>query len=300
MPHWLPHATPLSCAFVLAACSVYSDPPRDPPIAGPGAGGDSALPSAGSGGSSGAHDGGNPNSGSTSAGGGGEADAGSPSSEGGSDAGGSGFEGGAGGAPAVDPSDSLIDDFEDQNLTIEKKGGRDGLWYLFNDGTTGSAGPSPLVCSPLVDAPAALGSQGMHITATGFTSWGSGLGADFRLGRMVYDGSKYSGVRFWARVGAGKNTRHRLQLADGTTDPLGGKCDPASDAAVGEKCADHFGMDQVFTTTWSQYEVPFSALDQAGWGKGAAELDKTTLYGVQIIAQANQQVDLWLDQLEFF
>jgi hypothetical protein len=194
----------------------------------------------------------------------------------------------------------LIDDFEDQNLTIERTDGRDGLWYLFNDGTTGSAGPSPLVCSPLVDAPAALGSQGMHITATGFTSWGSGLGADFRLGRMVYDGSKYSGVRFWARVGAGKNTRHRLQLADGTTDPLGEKCDPASDAAVGEKCADHFGMDLVFTTTWLQYEVPFSELDQAGWGKAAAALDTTTLYGVQIIAQPNQQVDLWLDQLEFF
>jgi hypothetical protein len=126
------------------------------------------------------------------------------------------------------------------------------------------------------------------------------LGVDFRAGKKVYDGSKHTGIRFWARVGEGKNKLHRLQLSDGTTDALGGKCNPAVDAPEGEKCEDHFGTNQTFTTTWTQYVIPFSELSQVGWGNAAAELDKTTLYGMQITAKAKLEVDLWLDQIEFF
>jgi hypothetical protein len=207
--------------------------------------------------------------------------------------------GGAGGGPVTAPGD-LLDGFEDEDLTLEQSGGRGGVWYLFDDGTAGSVGPSPLVTSKVVDAPAALGLFGLHITASGFSGYGSGLGVDFKAGKKAYDASKYSGVRFWARVGEGKNTRHRLQLVDATTDKLGGKCNPSLDAPEGEKCDDHFGKNLVLTTDWTLYVVPFSDLSQIGWGLPGASLDKATLYGLQLTAKPKLDVDLWLDQIEFF
>jgi hypothetical protein len=208
--------------------------------------------------------------------------------------------GGSGGGPVAPPAGDLLDGFEDDDLTVEPSDGRSGVWYLFDDGTVGTAGPAPLICGKLVDAPAGLGSYAMHVTATGFTGWGSGLGVDFRAGKKPYDASLMSGVRFWARVGENKNTRHRVQLVDATTDVLGGKCNAATTAVDGEKCDDHFGKNLTFTTTWTLYVLPFSELSQIGWGKSAPALDKTALYGLQVTAKAKLEVDLWLDQVEFF
>jgi hypothetical protein len=206
---------------------------------------------------------------------------------------------GAGGSP-VTPAGDLLDGFEDEDLTLEQTSGRGGVWYLFDDGTVGTLGPTPLVCSLLVAAPPELGQYGMHVTASGFTSFGTGLGVDFRAGKKPYDGSKLSGIRFWARVGDGKNTRHRLQIADATTDKAGGKCNPAADAPNGAKCDDHFGINKTFTSSWASYVIRFDELSQIGWGNAGPALDKTTLYGLQVTAKAKLEVDLWLDQIEFF
>src|SRR5689334_18602727 len=126
--------------------------------------------------------------------------------------------------------------------------------------------PTPLVCSPLTDAPAELGMYGMHITATGFSEYGSGLGVDFRAGKKLYDASKYTGIRFWAKVGAGKNTRHRVQIADINTDPAGKLCDPEGTPEEGTKCEDHFGAEYQFTTAWKQYTLEFAEATQLDWG----------------------------------
>ncbi len=206
---------------------------------------------------------------------------------------------GSAGSPATGTGD-LLDGFEDEDLTLEQNAGRGGVWYLFNDATVGTAGPTPLVCSPLTGAPADLGGYAMHITATGFTGFGSGLGVDFRAGKKVYDASKFTGIRFWAKVGVGKNTKHRVQIADATTDVAGGKCNAAANAPNGEKCDDHFGFNATFTTSWAQYVLRFDQLAQIGWGTPAPALTKTAVYGLQVTAKAKLEVDLWLDQIEFF
>jgi hypothetical protein len=214
-----------------------------------------------------------------------------------------GHPGGAGGSAGTGPiggAGDLLDGFEDEDLTLEQTSGRGGVWYAFDDGTVGKTGPVPLASSPLSGAPAALGAYGMHITATGFTGWGSGLGVDFRAGKKVYDASKFNGIRFWARVGDAKNTHHRVQLADATTDKAGGKCNAAVTAPDGEKCDDHFGINETFTTSWAQYVIRFDELTQIGWGNPAPALDKAALFGLQITAKAKLEVDLWLDQIEFF
>lgn len=315
----------LSALTITSACSVYSSDLLN--AAGGGAGGGSGLggtghaggigggssgaggkPVANMAGNSGSDDtaagesaGGSPDGGaagvpSTGRGGGGTAAGGTAAIAGSSGSGGTAGVAGSGGAGGPD----LVDGFEDNDLTLEQTSGRGGVWYLFDDATVGTTGPKPLACSPLTGAPAALGMYAMHITATGFTGFGSGLGVDFRAGKKVYDASKFTGIRFWAKVGVGKNTKHRVQIADATTDAAGGKCNPAATAPNGEKCSDHFGVDETFTTSWVQYIVPFDQMTQLGWGTPAPAITKTALYGLQVTAKPKLEVDLWLDQIEFF
>lgn len=207
--------------------------------------------------------------------------------------------GGAGTGGTGTVTAGLLDGFEDEDLTLEQVDGRGGVWYLVGDGTTGTVAPSPLVCTPNSGAPVDLGGYAMHITATGFTGSGSLLGADLRNKKLVYNATKFTGIRFWAKVGTGKNTKHRVQISDSTTDAAGAKCVPASTVAT-EKCDDHFGMNMTFTTAWAQYTIPFAEMEQLGWGKPAAAITKTALYGFQVTAKPKMDVDLWLDQIEFF
>jgi hypothetical protein len=260
----------------------------------PSDGGDGGeAPDPGNAGKGGVANGGSPTGGAGTAGVGGSATGGTGGSVGGGTAGTAGSGGTASGP-------DLVDGFEDEDLTLEQTDGRGGVWYLVGDGTVGTVGPDPLVCSPNSGAPVDLGGFAMHITATGFTGSGSILGADLRNLKKVYDASRFTGIRFWAKVGVGKNTKHRVQLADATTDKAGGKCNPAATAVAAEKCDDHFGFAATFTTSWAQYSITFKQMTQLGWGKAGTALDKAALYGLQFTAKPNLAVDLWLDQIEFF
>jgi len=207
----------------------------------------------------------------------------------------------AGGGTGAMLPPNLLDDFEDGDIYIAAVGLRTGIWFRYDDGTKGATGPTPLVCSRLVGAPSALGDYAIHVTASGFSDWGSGLGADFILGREVYDISRYSGIRFWARATEGKNLEHRIQISDTTTDATGGKCNPAPDAPNSKRCGNHFGKTVMLTTRWARYEVRFAAMTQApGWGLTEPALDTAHVYGIQVTTRAMADVDFWLDQLEFF
>lgn len=206
---------------------------------------------------------------------------------------------GSGGGPVGNLD--LIDDFEDKNISIEPNSGRSGVWYAFGDSTTGTLAPDPLVTTALTGVPEALtetlGVYGLHVTATGWSSTGSGLGFDFRAGKKVYDASKYVGFRFWAKGVTGKNTKHRVQISDVTTDAAGAKC---KDTANATKCGNHFGAALKLTTAWTQYSFAFADLTQIdGWGNTAEAIDPKQVYGFQITAGISLDVDIWVDQFEF-
>jgi hypothetical protein len=241
-----------------------------------------------------------PTAGSSAVGGsGGGGAGGSSAGSSGAAAAGSAGTAGSGGTDVGTPlNPNLIDGFEDDNLTLQRSDDRGGQWYLFNDGTAGKAGPSPLACSPLVGAPAELGRLAMHVTASGFSAWGSGLGADFRAGKREYDASAFVGVRFWAKIGQGSTAFHRLQLVDANSDKAGEKCDGTATAPEGQKCGDHFGIDVRLTTSWTLHEVEFADLDQLGFGLPAPRVDSARLFGLQFTAAGI--VDLWLDEIAFY
>lgn len=313
-------------AVAAGACSVYSNDLVDDAAGGVGNGGGAGAagsttggkPNGTAGGGNGADttDGGTPDPGDggdgpTPEGGAGAATAGSAGTSGGGTSGTAGSAGtsatagtaGTAGGPVGGPE--LFDDFEDNNLVIEPGSANDrsGVWYFFDDGKAGTITPDPLVmpATHTDEPPVELGTLGLHMTATGFATQGTGLGADFVDGKGVYDISKFTGLRFWAKVGTGKNTKHRVQISDVTTEAAGLKCKTAAGTANDELCGNHWGVGLTLTTAWKSYEVSFATLkQQPGWGKTAAAIDLTQVYGLQITAAASANVDLWVDQFELF
>jgi Carbohydrate binding domain (family 11) len=299
--------------LVASACSVYSDALLDDasPIVNGGANDGAGRGGVNAGGSSNGGTAGEPDepaaggAGDPSEGGGAGAPpdggtSGGPTAGGGAIAGGGGTAGTAAGgtggtATGGSPPIGLVDDFEDRNIVLKQVDGRGGVWYLFAVGTGGTSGPKPLAPVALSEAPEELGGYALHVTSSGWDDW-SGLGVDFRDTRKVYDASKFTGLRFWARVG--KAADYRVQIADATTDKLGGKCNSAANAPNGEKCGDHFFALLTLTTTWKQHTIRFEDLSQDGWGLPGDELDAAHVYGLEVKSQVD--VDLWIDQIELF
>ncbi len=133
---------------------------------------------------------------------------------GGSGSGGSSGSGGAG-VPSCPGSDELISDFTSDN-GVHQVDGRQGGWYTYGDssgrGTLsppqgGAATPDSNVGNTKCSGPGSL-----HVTAMGFTDWGSAMGVDFVPSvvndagagvKGTYDASKYRGISFWAKAAAG-------------------------------------------------------------------------------------------------
>jgi len=234
-----------------------------------------------------------------------EGEAGSAANAG---AGGSaGLAGGAGSAGALAfagaPSGPEIDDFEDQDKFILRLSQRNGPWYVFSDTTTtGTLGPLTIALLTGADVrPSGSSTAALHLTATGFTIWGAGVGADMvnnQQGKKVpYDVSAYSAIRFYAKIASGASATVKVLLPNIHSDADGGKC---SDADTTKRCGDHLYKSVVgLKTTWNVYEVKFSELVQQGFGLPQTSFDPTGVYSVQFTLANTLPVDLWLDDVTF-
>ena len=113
---------------------------------------------------------------------------------------------------AVRPADDgALDDFEDGNNQITKSSGRDGYWWS-------AADPKGSKIEMQTTEPGAGGSEmAMHMIGTTVPgkpeddSWGVQLGVNFVSQGMFYDASKYAGIAFKAKVGAGVDAQGALQ-----------------------------------------------------------------------------------------
>lgn len=323
---------PLICSCALA-CSVYADPHAGEAPVGVG-GSEGSGGSAGesiSGGSAGTSSGSSAalGGGGTGGGSGGSgASAGSGAAAGGS-AGGAGTAGAAGAAGAAAGTSSaggaagsaagggggeagqlgggdvtVIDDMEDNDAQVTLSGGRDGFWYVGNDGTLG--GTQEPAASAFEMAGLASGDRdgsgyAAHMKVSGYSGWGSVIGFNLieLLGSVkAYDAANYCGVRFWAKAAA--TTALRVRLPDGDTHPAGGVC--VDGGAAGTACYDHFGKNATFGTSWSKFDVRFTELDQAGTGYHPADkkLKPGQLYAIEwALPGANKAYELWIDDVSF-
>jgi hypothetical protein len=209
---------------------------------------------------------------------------------------------GAGGMPASGDADA-VDDMEDGNAQIASAPGRNGYWYVGNDGTVGGTQEPPVdafAMAKLTAGERQNSSYAAHTKVTGFKGWGSVLGLNFteQLGTVqAYDASAYCGVRYWAKAAVA--TTLRLRIPDGDTHPVGGVC--VDGGAAGMACYDHFSSSAAFTTEWQQFSVMFGDLQQTGTGYHPSDmkLKADKLYGLEwALSGANQTYEIWIDDVE--
>lgn len=317
---------------VALACSVYEDPHSGAaaPVevagsssagSGAAAGSDAAGGSAGTsspntGGSGASDDGGSggiagtggsgESNGVAGAGGttGGAGSGGGAGAAGGSAAGGTaGGSAGGGQAGQLNGAVALIDDMEDDNAQITERDGRDGFWYVGNDGTAGGTQEpvaTAFTMSDLTSAERAGSSYAARMKVSGYSGWGSVIGFNLIeiLGAVKpYDASSYCGLSFWAKAAA--TTALRVRLPDGDTHPAGNVC---VDGGASNGCYDHFGKNATFTASWTKFDVLFSELDQAGTGYHPADkkLKPSQLFAIEwALPGANKAYEIWIDDVSF-
>ncbi len=214
-------------------------------------------------------------------------------------------DGGSGGTPAAETE--LIDDMEDSDGQVSLVGGRDGFWYVGNDGTAdGMQTPPPGAFAMFeLEVDERPGSAfAAHMDVKGFTGWGSVMG--FNLDEqgstvVAFDASSYCGLRFSGKASGPSSSR--LEFPNADTGPAGKACSQTGPA--NQLCFDHFTVPLMFTAAWKEYTVLFSALTQLGSGYRPADkkFKSQALFAVQWImgkgSPAGKQAALWVDDVEF-
>jgi hypothetical protein len=232
-------------------------------------------------------------------------------------AGGSKGAGGAGGAGSVaaigcaDPDPGVldyIDNMEDGDNRILSRDGRVGYWYTYDDGTVGGK-LNPDMGTAVVMEPipggrcgATTSTRAMRLTGGGFNDWGSAFAFSLKYMGMElpYDGSRFKGLTFWARIGETSVDTIRVAFGDQWSRPDGGHCttDPKNGPIA---CYDTFGSDVTLGRSWERHTVLFGQTQQRSFGLPRDTLDQTTLMTVEFaIAPGAPVFDIWVDDVAFF
>jgi hypothetical protein len=202
------------------------------------------------------------------------------------------------------PTEPLIDDLDDGDPKLPMFGGREGGWYVSNDGSPLGTQKPPANMPPLPDKPgapprtgAAASPAAMHTSGSGFTAWGANMGLTLYqppgLGACPYDASPHRGVRFWIKSAIRDATvRFVLPTVETHASAQGGTCT--------KSCGDHYGVDiSPVPTVWTQLEIPFAELTQRGFGT-AVKFYPSHALNVEWSIGLAEDFDFWVDQVEFY
>jgi hypothetical protein len=186
-------------------------------------------------------------------------------------------------------TESLIDDFEDQNARLLLVDGRDGTWAVYSDGTAPKILPAvnypwhPQRLSP----PRGESRYGLHVVGGKMPSWGAVVTVDLADG-ACYDVSSYAGLEFWAKG----NTRMHVSLTgiDSIPEARGGLC-------AGE-CSQGAAKPVDLNKTWVRYRVSWDELRQAT--HAVAEFDPARVVTLAFgFYSQDTPFDAWLDDIRF-
>jgi hypothetical protein len=192
---------------------------------------------------------------------------------------------------AGEPTDHLIDDFEDGDMVVARVAGRDGNWTEGDDGTSQTfAMENSTRCT-------ARGLHAGHFAGAGFTNWGANFTGVFRpvvAGKATpYDGRAYGGISFWAAVAGGADGGGTKETPVGLTT-----MDTAWNGGVcGTTCMDFYRTSVPLTNAWTRFEIRFADLKQTGFGMPQVPLRLDQLVG--FIVWPAYPFDVWIDDLRF-
>jgi hypothetical protein len=212
---------------------------------------------------------------------------------------GAGADSSAAGAPTLDGDPTMIDDFEDGDELIFERQGRKGAWFVSNDGKGTQIPEVGATVLPSAFMLARSGSErGMHTSGGPFQTWGALIGttlAGVGDGAPPYDLSGYQGLKLWVRTNAmspmaAKEVRLNLVTPMSGMGGSGGGC---------MTCG--WGFDIPLTSKWVQIDVPFSDLDQVGFGgPNQSSPDLTGVTSIQFVFPEAVSFDLWLDDIQLY
>lgn len=187
----------------------------------------------------------------------------------------------------------LIDDFEAPSLPAVD--GREGGWYVYNDGTGGVQTPEGSI-ERSTENPH-RGQYAGRTHGEGFTDWGAAMALAIQTigtnggGNCPYDASAYDGITFWARG----EDRIFVHITTMNTAPVdqGGRC------AVTAECWDDFGAHISLTDEWTRYTLAWDELAQSGWGL-PTEFDPREILLLHWQDEDASSFDIWIDDVSFW
>jgi chitinase len=195
---------------------------------------------------------------------------------------GSGGSSGGGSDAGTDPclAGVLIDNFEDQSKW--------SAWTINKDTSGGTITPSGTFTAEMsTDGNGYAG----HVKGSGFTQWGAGLLRNYDPTTMCVANSK--GIKFRAK-GPGTitfATQMRQQISPTDAFTKGGTCMNAADCYNGSE------TQVTLTSTWADYNIPWTQLAQPAWGARVAFNASDVLQLLYTARVENQPFDFWIDDL---
>jgi hypothetical protein len=199
----------------------------------------------------------------------------------------------------VPAQDGLVDDFEDDNGQIVLLDGRDGYWWK-NADKEGATFTDPPQGAPLkfADDGANGSTKSLHIAGSTVTGGDQAYGVEVGTNLLstkgsLYDGSKYAGVSFTAKVGPKSAKKVRFNLGDVNTHPDLGSC---------TNCWNHFSKDLELSTEWTEYRVSFTDMVQRpGWGVPRPKsISSNALYTLTFAFEGSGgEFELFVDDIQF-
>jgi hypothetical protein len=196
--------------------------------------------------------------------------------------------------PCADPL--MIDDMEDGTPSICDSDGRTGAWYYVPDGTIGAT--QTLNANAPIPGGRDSSQRAVEFSGGGFADWGALTGFNLNdpgLSRQVYQAGSVGGLTFWMK----SNVPVTVQVLTPSTVLVqddGGQCVAGTAPA---DCNNPFAFQITApASSWTQYNVPFSALRQLR--AGTAMWDPTKLLAVQFQVGPGADFDVWIDDIAFY
>lgn len=207
---------------------------------------------------------------------------------------------------------ALIDDMEDGTGRICAGEGRVGVWYAYNDGLGVQWPPPTEPGTPILPVeleafrgPSARAMYSFHSyvdlsTLDWSTGWGAGIGLDFRFDGKTYgayDGSRYAGVRFFARSSReSTEVQLRVNTEDTTLVDYGGLCS--------KEFCNTYSQPFYVSTEWAEYRVTFAQMRPYLANPivpSEPRIDRlTNLQFLFVRVPAYVDHDVWIDDVSFF
>jgi hypothetical protein len=118
-------------------------------------------------------------------------------------------------------------------------------------------------------------------------------------GCVGFDARDWEGIVLWARIGPGSQASVKVRVADRLTDDKGCICNPKTNQNDSSDGCDKWGKFITLDGTFRAYTVPFTELQQGGWGAASPGLDPSDLFSIAI-EYGRGAWDLWLDDIGFY